>query len=329
MNVNKRKLDAPNGPGSDVQSGSSGSNAAGVPVSPRGPRNGLPAPPTTLPPRPASGNNGAPSAPRVDRQRDRQPPPHLRDRPAATAQPETTAAAGSANTPRRTPPPPADELVSRSAKRARTDGRRGRDGTPSGPGSASNKAHAAGAQSGGSAKPVENATTSHAGESRPIPSLLSRLNATVPNGKAAGGPGPEREPAQRDRGYSRRGMADSEPERPSTDPVVPAKRRAEPDTLSGGPKLPSASGGRAMPPPSVRSRPSRPSPEPDKDPVRGFSIRGAAKAANRPPPSAVEGVASKPATSLLQRLQPLGDGSAVQGSDDGGGRRGRKRGRHA
>lgn len=292
MNINKRKLGDSDGPVAGSPSSPSSSRAT-IPPSPRGPRNRLPA---SLPPRPtgapaSSGAPGAPSGPRADRQR--QPPPHLRDRPAPSATGVKDSPANSSG--RLATPPGASQLddgTSRSAKKARTEGRKGE-------------------QSGGS---NQTPTSAQAADSTPIPSLLSRLNPGAQNGKAAANAASEREQAQRDRGQGRKGRGDSE----RTEPVIPAKRRTESSVSNAS--------GPPVPPSSVHSRPSRLSPDLDKVPAGGYSIRGAAKAAIQQAPTGGDGPASRSATSLLQRLQPLGGGQA---SDDGGGRRGRKRGRHA
>ncbi|OJT02632.1 Apoptosis inhibitor 5-A [Trametes pubescens] len=294
MNINKRKLGDSDGPATGSPSSPSSSRTT-IPPSPRGPRNRLPA---SLPPRPtgapaSSGALGAPSGPRADRQR--QPPPHLRDRPAlsASAAKDTT---NNSSVRLATPPGASqqDDGTSRSAKKARTEGRKGEQS-----GSGSNQAP----------------TSAQATDSTPIPSLLSRLNPSAQNGKAAASAAaPEREQAQRDRGQGRRGRGDAE----RSEPIIPAKRRTESSASNAS--------GPPVPPSSARSRPSRPSPDLDKVPAGGYSIRGAAKAASQPAPTGGDGSASKNATSLLQRLQPLGGGHAP---DDGGGRRGRKRSRHA
>ncbi|OSD04109.1 hypothetical protein PYCCODRAFT_177186 [Trametes coccinea BRFM310] len=291
MNVNKRKLDAGNGPASDAPSTPSGSRSSAITTSPRGTRQGLPTPPASLPPRPGTSATSpstiaAPSGPRAERQGGRQPPPHIRDQLAsALHRPGTPLTSGGVD---------GDEAAQRSSKRARTDGRRnGRVDAPS--------VQTPGAADSGNGRGPESPNVE-----APQPSLLSRLMGGVANGKE-----PASLPKESQRGQGHRNRIDRE--RNGTDPLVPAKRRAEPSAD------PAAQSSAARP----LARLSRSSP--DRDPVGGYSIRGAARAANRSSPVASDGPGSKGAASLLQRLQPLGEG----GADEGGGRRGRKRGRHA
>ncbi|KAI0644730.1 hypothetical protein C8Q79DRAFT_792820 [Trametes meyenii] len=299
MNVNKRKL----GDSSELSS---------FPPGPGTSRNGLPGPPTSLPARPTDslappGTGGAPSGPHADRQR--QVPPHLKDRPVPSANVEGVAGVPLASTPgertRHT-----GEGTPHSAKRARTEGRRGgrADGNAVGSNATPNRGV------GGPVHSTSNevAEGSQAEASKPVPSLLSRLNP----GSVIGKPAlvtPERDQIPRDRGQGRRGRADSDRGGQKT---VPAKRRAEPlltPVLSSTP----VSLGRPRP---------RLSPELDQDPVGGLRIRGAAKAAGRSSPTSGDDSGHKGPTSLLQRMQPLGEGNGS--FDEGGGRR-RKKGRHA
>ncbi|KAI0326558.1 hypothetical protein GY45DRAFT_99865 [Cubamyces sp. BRFM 1775] len=130
--------------------------------------------------------------------------------------------------------------------------------------------------------------------SKPIPSLLSRLATGSSDGKGPAVPS-EREQPHRERGQGRRNNGEVERERNASEPIVPAKRRVETPKPTG---QASTSG-----PP--QSRQSRPSPDPDKDPIGGYSIRGAAKAAKRSPPVDNEGPSAGSPASLLQRLQPV------------------------
>ncbi|KAI0661421.1 hypothetical protein C8Q70DRAFT_714397 [Cubamyces menziesii] len=319
MNVNKRKLDAPNGPNTALQASPSTSRNTAVPPSPRGPRAGLPTPPTSLPPRPSVGVvspriSGIPNAPRADRERDRQAPPHIKDRPTASPRAPT-------NQPPGTPSAPSsgsqvDEGAQRSSKRARNDGRRGGGGGAPPPGPSSNDTDAPAQGSSGDTRVENGQQTSESDASKPIPSLLSRLAAGVSNGKAPVVPS-DREQSHRERGQARRNNNELERGRNASEPVVPTKRRVETPNVQA-----------SMPGP-LPLRQSRQSPDPDKDPIGGYSIRGAAKAAKRSPPVDSDGASPGGPASLLQRLQPVGGAGAGQGSDDGGGRRARKRGRHA
>ncbi|KAI9061681.1 hypothetical protein FKP32DRAFT_916226 [Trametes sanguinea] len=292
MNVNKRKLDAGNGPASDAPSTPSGSRSSAVTTSPRGTRQGLPTPPASLPPRPGTAatspsTGGAPSGPRAERQGGRQPPPHIRDHIASALHRPGTPSTSSGG-------PEGDEAAQRSSKRARTDGRRGARGD------------APSVQTPGAADSGKGRSPGSLNDEAPQPSLLSRLMVGAANGKGPASPANEGE-----RGQGRRNRTD--PERNGAEPVVPAKRRAEPSTDTTA----QSTGARSL------GRHSRSSP--DRDPVGGYSIRGAARAANRSSPVASDSPVTKGAASLLQRLQPLGEG----GVDEGGGRKGRKRGRHA
>ncbi|CDO78097.1 hypothetical protein BN946_scf184634.g3 [Trametes cinnabarina] len=315
MNVNKRKFDAGNGPTFDVSPSFSGSRSVAPTASPRGSKHGLPTPPASLPPRPGTAMaspsaTGTPSAPRADRQGGRELPHHVRDRPAASSNLAAAQPTNRPGTPSTSGKPDAGEGEERSSKRARTDGRRGR---PNAPSPVRILGAADSAKSRGPASPnIE--------EPKPVPSLLSRLMVGASNGQGPASASTDREQSQRERNQGRRNRGDSEHN--EGDPVVPAKRRAEPSTPSTDHGSVSAIGDKA-----ARSRHTRGSP--DRDPVGGYSIRGAARAANRQSPVASDNAASKSATSLLQRLQPAGEGGVGQSADDGGGRRGRKRGRHA
>ncbi|KAI0829745.1 hypothetical protein BC628DRAFT_1064513 [Trametes gibbosa] len=311
MNVNKRKIDSANGPVNTTPSSPSSSRTTAITASPRGPRSGLPTPPTSLPPRPTAvttspGSLGAPSAPRADR--TRQPPLHLKGR----SLPSRQDAPGEVHTSDNSAPPVGalskDDGAPRSAKRPRMEGRKG------GPGEGGSVASSSTPSKGG-AQTGDILSAGQPAVPKPIPSLLSRLNPGAQNGKAAACPTADREQSQVDRNQGRRGRGDSE----RTDTVVPAKRRAE----SAGSNTPVAPLIRAtVVPLAGRNRLLRPSPEPDKAPVGGYSIRGAAKAAIRSSPSEGDSPAKGP-TSLLQRLQPVG---GAQISDDGARRR--KKGRH-
>ncbi|KAI0745607.1 hypothetical protein C8Q76DRAFT_34332 [Earliella scabrosa] len=334
MNVNKRKLDAHNGPEStNASSAPSSSKAPVLPVSP-GSRNGALHLPASLPPRPsaatvASSIGGAPHAPRAERQRERQAPPHLKgkasrespanvDVPAGTAGPSTNGRPASAYGEPDSP---------HSAKRSRIEGRaRGwsGDGTMGVPMSRS-------------ASSVGNAPESPAGtsaqETKPVPSLLSRLATSETNGKAAAAPpvpAPERDrPGQgqgQSQGQGRRNKrereADREGELPQSSalPAVPAKRRDDPPGPAIHPTPTNQGQPASAAPPTGRGRQSQSSTDPDMDPVGGYSIRGAAKAVGR----GADGSGNKGPGSLLERMQAQSESSG----SDGGGRR-KKRTKHS
>ncbi|KAH9895221.1 hypothetical protein C8Q73DRAFT_491809 [Cubamyces lactineus] len=323
MNVNKRKLDAHNGPNSALPTSPSTSRNTAVPPSPRGPRAGLPTPPTSLPPRPVVGVvspriSGVPNAPRADRERDRQAPPHIRDRPTTSPRLPTK---GIDQTPG-TPSAPSgvtqvDEGAQRSSKRARNDGRRGGGVAPPAPGP-SNNTNASTPGTNGNTHVGDGQKSSESDASKPIPSLLSRLATGASNGKTPVVPS-DRDQSHRERGQGRRNNGEAERGRNASEPIVPAKRRVE----TPKPTTQASTSG------PLPLRQSRQSPDPDKDPIGGYSIRGAAKAAKRSSPVDNDSASPGGPTSLLQRLQPIGGAGAGQGPDDGGGRRARKRGRHA
>ncbi|KAI8992939.1 hypothetical protein BD414DRAFT_482795 [Trametes punicea] len=321
MNVNKRKVDAPNGPAPAAPSSPSGSRNTTVPASQGGPRHGLPAPPASLPPRPVTGaastsTGAATTTPLANRQGDRQAPPHIKDRLAPSPKPIAATGEqptnGSRTSSGLSAGPDVDDSVQRSSKRARTDGQRG------------GRSDAPPMQS------VWSVGTPSTEEPHPAPSLLSRLNSGSLNGKAPSGPLNEREQPTRGRGgQGVRNRGEVERGRNVTDAVVPAKRRAELTTPSTAepPVMASDSAAQSV---STRSHQSQLPPDPDRDPIGGYSIRGAAKAAKRSSPAGSDSVGTKvAATSLLHRLQPLGEQGAGQGSDEGGGKRPRKKGRHA
>ncbi len=318
---------------------SNGPNGSRGPTNGTSPdRNGSSGGPASLPPRPSAAtvasSSGAPSGPRAERQR--QPPPHLKakaprsppttsDAPPSTSGPSANGAStaspasGSAR---------ADDASPRSAKRPRTEERGGRGGdvpasgsTPGG-GKASVSLPGTGA---GKGKGTEAASLKWE-EAKPVPSLLSRLAGGPTNGGTTSAP--ERGHPQRDRdrgGQGRRTRRGREGElsASATMPSIPAKRRA--DELSFGPLGGSPMSHSSTAPAALgRPRQQQSSGDPDKVPVGGYSIRGAARAVSRSSPGPGDGAGGRGPGSLLERLQAQGDGG--HGSD--GGRR-KKRTKHS
>ena len=306
-NQNKRKADSPNGPSLD-----SPSSGANIPV-----HQGSSGPPASLPPRPsaatvASSLGGTLDASRSDRpwekaglgRQRRSSPPSALDSPSS-AGPSTVG-------------PPQDAGEYRSAKKPRADDRpRGAMGST--PVFTTIRGAATALDSGdvsGKGKATEGSASTS------TPSLLSRMM----NGGTAS---PSARSHERDGGRrSGRGGGSGEKSKewegegrnPGAVPAVPAKRRSDASAIAPSstarPVQTSVtfSSGRAHQPQS--------SVDPDKDPVGGYSIRGAAKAkaAGRTSPTSGEG-----AGSLLQRMQPQREGS---GHSSDGGRR-KKRMKHS
>ena len=313
---NKRKADVSNGH----------TPLAPPSPAPKGPpritRNALGGP-ASLPPRPSpatvvSGRTGI-------LQDDRDLPPHQRDRGLRPSS-AVSARPASAGLPQ-AGPSALDSSAPRFAKRPRKDN--GAIQAVPGPGSAAGEGNA---QTPGEAANKRSGTDDPAtgpkvDGSRPTPSLLSRLTAAALSGKNPAQSSERARDRDREQGSrrQRRGGEKGSPDAatvPAPASAVPAKRRAEaPPLTSAATPL---SGARPVQPPSSMSsgRPrQRESPgDPDKDPVVGFSIRGAAKAASRTSPSAGEGTGS-----LLQRMQPQREGSSH--SSDGGRRK--KKAKHS
>lgn len=322
MNVNKRKHDAANSP--EASSAPSGSRASASPTS----KNAAPSLPASLPPRPSAatvasaGIGGAPSAPRAERQRDRQFPPHLKGKaprsspsnsgalPAEGPSADGTSVSGQVG-----PESP------RSAKRSRLDGGRGQSGSGDGASGASMSRTAS--QRGG--KAGESPAVAKVQGTKPVPSLLSRLAGELTSGQAT----PERERDGQGQGQGRRNKRERDSDRESdlsvstTLPAIPAKRRVD-STVAASRSAPSSKVQSVSGPPKSDGSTRQPRwTDPDKDPVVGFSIRGAAKAANRS--TGGEGSGGKGPGSLLERMQAQGDGHGH--GADGPGRR-RKRTKH-
>ncbi|KAI0708908.1 hypothetical protein C8T65DRAFT_649312 [Cerioporus squamosus] len=330
MNVSKRKHEDPSGTAMP-SGGPSGSRGSADVTAPE--RNGSYGRPATLPPRPSAAtvasSSGAPSGPRADRQRERQPPPHLKGKaprsppvtsatPASAAGPSTNGASTAATA---TGSARADDASPRSAKKARTEERGGRGGGDmSGLGSTPNGGKAAAPPPGtgaGKGKGAQASSSPKAEEAKPVPSLLSRLAGGPANGTSSGASSArEREQSQRERdrgGQGRRSRRGRSGDRDSgrgsdlsgsaTMPSIPAKRRA--DESSFGP-LVASSMSHSSTAPAALGRPRQQSP--DRVPVGGYSIRGAAKAVSRGSPGPGDGAGSRGPGSLLERMQALGDG---------------------
>ncbi|KAI1794254.1 hypothetical protein LXA43DRAFT_167822 [Ganoderma leucocontextum] len=316
-NTNKRKLDAPNGPvSSSAPSGSSRSRSSAGPTIPK-------EQPASLPPRPspatvAASGNGGPKVPRADRQS--QALHHLKGSNTPVSPPVPNIATSKSVEPSSDAPPSArtDGVVSRLAKKVRSganDGDRGRINSRSDLIPIARSLNVLGA-----AATKGKASLPRAEDPTAAPSLLSRLTGQPSGAPVAASPTPDRDQPQteKDRRQGRRSKlernGEQEKERPKslTTSVVPAKRPADPSTLG----IVTASTA-----PSVLTSISRRGlslPDSDKDPIVGFSIRGAAKAAHAA--STKDG--NQGAGSLLERLQA----SEGIGSEWGGRRK--KRTKH-
>ncbi|KAI0779608.1 hypothetical protein C8Q74DRAFT_704324 [Fomes fomentarius] len=334
MNVNKRKHDAANSPeAAATSSGPSGSRASASPIS-SGSRNAVTSLPASLPPRPSAatvasaGIGGAPSAPRAERQRDRQFPPHLKGK-APRSSPSNSGALPTEgpSADGTSVPGQAEPESPRSAKRSRIDGGRGQ--TSSGDGASGASMSRTASQRGG--KAGEPPAVAKVQGAKPVPSLLSRLAGELTSGQATAAVAatPERERDGQGQGQGRRNKRERDSDRESdfsvstTLPTISAKRRADP-TIAASRSAPSSKVQSVSGPPKSDGSTRQPRwTDPDKDPVVGFSIRGAAKAANRS--TGGEGSGGKGPGSLLERMQAQGDGNGP--GADGPGRR-RKRTKH-
>ena len=341
MNVNKRKHEDSNGRATH----SGGSSGSRHPVD--SDRDGSSGRPASLPPRPSaatvSSSSGAPNGPRADRQRDRQAPPHFKNKHSrsspttsdipASAPGSSTNVTSAATT--GSGPAPVDGASLRSTKRPRTEERGGHGGgdvAGSGPmpscGKDTVSPPGAGMEKG---QRAEAPSSPRAEEAKAVPSLLSRLGGGPTNGTTpASSSTPEREQSQRDRdraGHGRRGKRVRVGERDggresalsssATVPFIPSKRSADEPAvtfpLSHSSTAPGALGGPRQQQPG----------DPDKAPAGGYSIRGAARAASRGSPELGNGAGGRGLGSLLERMQAQGDGG--HGWD--GGRR-KKRTKH-
>ncbi len=324
-NINKRKLDASNVPvSSSAPSGSSRSRSSAGPTTPKGAHGQ----PTSLPPRPspatvAASGNGTPKVPRADRQS--QALHHSKGNGTPLLHPVPNAAISKSAEPSFDTPPSTrtDGSASRFAKKVRTDergangGDRGRINPRSDLVPVARSLNVLGAAA---TKGKASEVALPRAEPAAAPSLLSRLAGQPGGGPGAASPTADRDQPQteKDRRQGRRNKRETngeqEKERPKclTTSVVPAKRPA--DTSTPGVLTASTA-------PSVLTSISKrdlPMADSDKDPVVGFSIRGAAKAAHTA--SIKDG--NRGAGSLLERLQAdEGIGSEL------GGRR-RKRTKH-
>lgn len=297
-NVNKRKLNAINEPvPSSTPSGSSWSRSSAIPEGAHGQS-------TSLPPRPspatvAAGSRGAPKVPRA-------------------SPPVTDVATPKFVEPSLSTPPSArtDRSTLQFAKKGRTDGREANGGdrrrinprSVSVPIARSLNVLGAAATKG---KAPEVALP-RAEDSTAAPSLLSRLAGQPGGGPDAASPTPDRNQPQmeQDRRRTERdpnGEQAKERLKSPTTFVIPAKRPA--DTSPPGVMETSTT-------PSLLTPTSRRVPsliDSDKDPVIGFSIRGAAKAVH----AASNKDSNRGAGSLLERLQA----SEETGSEWGGRRK--------
>ena len=320
-----------------VSNGSSYSAMSSGPSRPRSPAGTIPPTtalggPTSLPPRPSSatvaaGGISTPSAPRADRQRH--VPPHLKGR-SRGASPHSSSREASASlipltgvSARST----ADDIAQPSTKKAKADlVDNAKDGGRTALGSGSSGAGGLNVR-GAAGRGQANEIVSSKEEPKVIPSLLRRLagDASIRNTGVLP-PTLDHEQSQKGKewgqGQGRRNKRerDEARDRPksSTPSVVPAKRHAD---ASSPPAVPASRASSASVLISGRTGLEASPADPDKDPVAGFSIRGAAKAASGAW-SATEG-AKWGSGSLLERLQ-AGDTVA---SEMGGKRR--KRTKHS
>ncbi|TBU48666.1 hypothetical protein BD309DRAFT_949285 [Dichomitus squalens] len=262
----------------------------------------------SLPPRPSSATVaasgiGTPSAPRADRQRH--VPPHLKGQARGTSPHASRQASGSlvlptggsaVSTADYTTRHIADKVQAEKVVGNTQDDSRVTLGTGS-------TQSAGGLSVRGAAGRGQAADTPmlKVEEAKVVPSLLRRLAGEASSGTGAVPPTPDHEQLQKgkERGQGRRNKRERDEGRdrhkPSPPSVVPAKRRADASSPavvppSKAPFAPVSTSGRAGRGPS--------STDPDKDPVVGFSIRGAASGAS---PATREG--NRGPGSLLERLQ--------------------------
>ena len=323
--MNKRKLDAPIGPiSSSAPSGSSLSRNPAAPTTPKGPHGQH----TSLPPRPspatvAASGDGVPKIPRTDRQS--QALHYLKGNSAPQSLPVPNVAALKSEEPSFNAPlsARADGSALHSAKKVRTDergangGDRGRINSRSDLVPVARSLNLLGAA--GTKGKAPEVPLPRLEESTAAPSLLSRLAGQPGGPGAASTTDRNQSQTEKDRRQNRRSKrepnGEQEKERPKslTTSIVPAKRPVETSTLGVVTAFTAPSDLTSIPRRDLSLADS------DKDPVVGFSIRGAAKAAHAA--STVEG--NRGVGSLLERLQATeGVGAEL------GGRR-RKRTKHS